>query len=276
MFAAVLAAALLHASWNALVKTGLDRFASIVLLVLFQSALAIILLPFFAPPAAAAWPWVAGSAFLHLGYNVFLIRAYQHGDLSQVYPLARGTAPLIVALVGTLLLGESMHPAGILAVLAIGLGVLTMSLRGGAQLGALPPKALAYAGGTAACTAGYTLADAIGARLSGSVSGYTLLLFALDGPMILAFAFLARGRTAMAGLAPAWRSGLAAGAMSLASYWVAIWAFTRAPVALVAALRETSVLFAMLIAVVFLKEPAGRWRWTAAALICGGMVLLRA
>jgi drug/metabolite transporter (DMT)-like permease len=270
VFAAVLAAALLHASWNAIVRTGLDRFSAILLLVLFQSAIGAVLLPFFAFPAPAAWPWVALSALLHIGYNVCLIRAYEHGELSQVYPLARGSAPLIVALAGTFLLGETMTPAGVLAVLAIGLGVLTMSLRG-----AMTREALAYAAATAACTAGYTLTDAVGARASEAVSGYTLLLFALDGPMIVVFALASRGRAAFAGLAPAWRSGLAAGAMSLASYWVAIWAFTQAPVALVAALRETSVLFAMLIAVLVLKEPAGRWRWTAAGLICGGMALLR-
>ena len=275
MFALVLAAALLHAGWNALIRTGLDRFTSVVLLVLAQSLIGLLLLPFFAPPSAAALPWVALSAFLHVGYNIFLIHAYAHGDLSQVYPLARGGAPLIVGVGGALVLGESLTPTAMAAVLAIGGGVVAMALKGGATAGAIPPKVLAYAGGTAAFTAAYTLADAIGARLSGSVPGYTLLLFALDGPFILAYAFAARGRGALDGLTAAWRPGLAAGAMSLASYWIAIWAFTQAPVALVAALRETSVLFAMGIAVVALKEPAGRWRWAAAGLICTGMLLMR-
>ncbi|HYI84003.1 MAG TPA: EamA family transporter, partial [Acetobacteraceae bacterium] len=100
VFAAVLAAALMHAGWNAVVKVGLDRFSSVLLLALVQSGLALALLPFFPLPAAPSWPWLAASALLHTGYKLFLIRAYEHGDLSQVYPLARGTAPLIVALVG--------------------------------------------------------------------------------------------------------------------------------------------------------------------------------
>jgi drug/metabolite transporter (DMT)-like permease len=275
VFAAVLAAALLHAGWNAVVKVGLDRFSSVLLLALVQSGLALALLPFFAAPGVASWPWLAASACLHTGYKLFLIRAYQHGDLSQVYPLARGTAPLIVATVGALFLGETMTAGKTLAVLAIALGVMVMSLRGGAGRGAIPRWAFAWAMGTAAFTASYTLADAIGARLSGSVAGFTLWMFVLDGLAMLTFALLARSPSALSRLVPAWRSGLAAGTMSLLSYWIAIWAFTQAPVALVAALRETSVLFAMLIAVLILKEPAGRWRWTAAALIAGGVVLLR-
>lgn len=276
VFAAVLAAALLHAGWNTLVKVGLDRSAAILLLALVQGALGLALLPFFPVPAAPSWPWLLASALLHTGYKLFLIRAYAHGDLTQVYPLARGIAPLIVALVGTLLLGETATPGKTLAVAAIALGVALMSLRGGVGLSRLPPRAFAWALGTAAFTAAYTLADAVGARLAGSASGFTLGMFALDGLFVLAFTLATRGWQALRGLRAAWRSGIAAGAMSLASYWVAIWAFTQAPVALVAALRETSVLFAMLLGVLVLKEPVGRWRWTAAALIVLGLGLLRA
>lgn len=275
MLAAVLAAAFLHAAWNAVVKVALDRFSSILLLALCQSGLALLLLPLFPAPGLASWPWLAASALLHTGYKLFLIRAYVHGDMSQVYPLARGTAPLIVAIVGAVALGEPMTPLKALAVAAIALGVVVMSLRGGAELVRIPPRALAWALGTAAFTASYTLADAVGARLSGSVSGFTLWMFVLDGLGMLAFALAARGPAALRGLASAWGAGLAAGAMSLLSYWIAIWAFTQAPVALVAALRETSVLFAMLIAVLVLKEPAGIGRWTAAGLILLGVVLLR-
>ena len=110
VFLALLGAALLHAGWNALVKIGLDRFSAILLLALVQGAIALLLLPVFGLPPAASWPWVAGSAALQSGYKIFLIRAYGHGDLSQVYPLARGTAPLIVALAGALFLGEAVGP----------------------------------------------------------------------------------------------------------------------------------------------------------------------
>lgn len=275
VFSAVLTAAALHAGWNAVVKVGLDRFSSILLLALVQSALSLALLPLFPLPAEAAWPWIAASALLHAGYKIFLIRAYEHGDLSQVYPLARGTAPLLVVLVSVLFLGEVTTLGKVLAVVAIGLGVVVMSLRGGAGLGGIAPKALAYALGTAAFTASYTLVDGLGARVSGTASGFTLWMFVGDGLCMVLYALATRGPRAFAVLRPAWRSGLAAGAMSLGSYWIAIWAFTQAPIALVAALRETSVLFAMLIAVLLLKERAGAWRWVGSALILGGVVLMR-
>jgi drug/metabolite transporter (DMT)-like permease len=275
VFVTVLTAAFLHAGWNAVVKVGLDRFSSVLLLSIVQSGLALALLAFFPPPAAVAWPWLVASALLHSGYKLVLIRAYAHGDLSQVYPLARGTAPLLVALVGAVLLGEMIGPTKVLAVLLIALGVVLLSLKGGTDLGAIPAKALAYALGTAVFTASYTLVDGIGARLSGTASGFTLWMFVGDGLIMAACARAARGPAAFARLAPGWRSGLAAGAMSLGSYWIAIWAFTRAPIALVAALRETSVLFAMLIAVLVLRERAGRWRWAAAGLIASGVALMR-
>ena len=276
VFTAVLAAALMHAGWNAVVKVGLDRFSSVLLLALVQSGLALALLPLFPLPAPASWPWLAASALLHTGYKLFLIRAYEHGDLGQVYPLARGTAPLIVALAGAALLGEALTPARALAVAAIGLGVVLMSAEKGGGPASAPRKALAWALGTAAFTAAYTLVDGVGARLSGTASGFTLWMFVFDGLGMLAFALKTRGPRALVRLLPAWRGGLAAGAMSLGSYWIAIWAFTRAPVALVAALRETSVLFAMLIAVFLLGERAGARRWGAAALVTCGKALMRA
>jgi drug/metabolite transporter (DMT)-like permease len=274
VFAAVLAAASMHAAWNAMVKVGLDRFSSIVLLALSSAFISLALLPFFAFPGSASWPWIVASALIHVGYKLALVRAYEHGDLSQVYPLARGTAPLIVAVVGAVFLGETTTTAKLLAVAFIGLGVCLMSLRGGA-VRPMPPKAFFYALVTAAFTASYTLVDGIGARLSGSASGYILAMGILDGILVGAYALSTRGPGIFARLAPAWRSGFTVGALSLASYWIVVWAFTRAPIALVAALRETSVLFAVLIAVVFLKERAGPSRIAAAALITCGVVLMR-
>jgi drug/metabolite transporter (DMT)-like permease len=276
VFTAVLLAAMMHAGWNAVVKVGLDRFSSILLVALVQSGIALLLLPLFPVPAAVSWPWLLASGLLHTGYKLFLIRAYAHGDLAQVYPLARGTAPLLVAVVGALLLGEAVDPTRALAVCAIGMGVIVMSLRGGADLGRMPAKALAYALGTAGFTAAYTIVDAVGARASGSASGFTLWMFVVDGAGMLVFALLAHGQAAFRAIVPAWHSGLVAGALSLGSYWIVIWAFTEAPVALVASLRETSVLFAMLIGVVFLGEKGGRWRWMSASLIAGGVALMRA
>ena len=200
--------------------------------------------------------------------------SYQHGDLSQVYPLARGTAPLIVALVGAIWLGESMTAGKTAAVAAIALGVIVMS-RSGGSLDRLPRKALLYALGTACFTASYTLVDGVGARIAETASGYVLWMFAGDALGLTGFALATRGPGALGRLLPAWRSGIAAGGLSLGSYWIAIWAFTLAPLALVAALRETSVLFAMLIGVFLLGERANPWRWLSAGLILSGVVLMR-
>lgn len=276
VFAAVLAAALMHAGWNAVVRVGLDRFSSILLLSMTQSGIALLLLPLAPMPAAAAWPWIAGAAFLHTGYKLFLIRAYEHGDLSQIYPLARGGAPPMVALGGFVLMQEQLSPAGWAAVALIAGGVALMAFRGGRGLDRLPAQALIYALGTAAFVAAYTVADAKGARLAGSATAFAFWMFVADGLVMLAYAFATRGLKAPVQVLSAWRTGLPAGALSLGSYWIVLWAFTRAPVALVAALRETSVLFAMLLGIFLLKEPAGPWRWAAGLLIVAGVVTLRA
>jgi len=265
----------MHAGWNAVVRLGLDRFSSILLLTLVQSGLSLLALPFVPVPAAEVWPWIIASNVLHTGYKAFLVSAYEHGDLSQVYPLARGAAPLVVAVAGALLLGEATTITKTFAVVTIALGVIVMSLKGGSGLSRMPARAFGFALGSACFTAAYTLVDGVGARLSGNASGYAFWMFFSDGLFMLAYALLRRGPGILPNLLPAWRSGIVAGGLSLGSYWIAIWAFTKAPIALVAALRETSVLFAMLIAMVVLKEPAGRWRWTAALLIGSGVILMR-
>lgn len=270
VFFAILFAAALHAGWNALVKTGLDRFSSILFLGLAQAAIALVLLPFFGLPSRAAWPWVLAGSALHSGYKLALIRAYGHGDLSQIYPLSRGTAPLIVAVAGALFLGEQMDPARTAAVVAIAAGIMLMARRGG-----LTRIGLFWALVTAGFTAAYTLADGVGARIAGSASAFILIMIVLDGAIMLAYGLAARGPAGIVAMLPAWRPGLMAGAMSLGAYWIAIWAFTQAPLAMVAALRETSVLFAMLFAVFVLKEKPTPRRWVAGGLILVGVMLMR-
>jgi drug/metabolite transporter (DMT)-like permease len=276
VFLAVLGAAMLHAAWNAAIKGGADRFASVLALTLASGTLSALLLPFVPAPAPASWMWIAASALLHFANKMLLIRAYALADLSQVYPLARGTAPMVVALVSASLLGEPLTLLDFAAVAAIGCGVMLMSLRGGADLGRMDHNALGWALATAAATAGYTIVDGIGARLAGTASGYILWMFVGDAVLLTLYAAISRGIGAsLPCLRSTWLMGLTAGAMSLGSYWVAVWAFTKAPIALVAALRETSVLFAMLIAVTLLGERATRWRWIAAASILGGVILMR-
>ncbi len=162
VFAAVLFAALLHAGWNALVKLGLDRFSSILFLALVQGGIALLLLPFFEPPARPAWSWVVLGSALHSGYKLFLIRAYGYGDLSQVYPLARGAAPLIVTLAGALFLNESLGATRTAAVLAIAGGIILMARSSDASQPGLSRPALLFALGTACFTASYTMAAGVG------------------------------------------------------------------------------------------------------------------
>ena len=274
VFAAVLCAACMHASWNAVIKVKGDRLSAMLMMTVASSAICLVLMPFFSLPAAASLPWLIASAMVHTVYKLSLTQAYEHGDLSQVYPLARGAAPLIVAVVSVFVLKETMTPTKVFSVLAIGGGVCLMALARG-TVSRIPPKAFMFAVLAAGSTASYTLLDGIGARLSGSVAGFIILLSILDGISTSGYVLARRGPSAFAGLPPLWRSGLCAAIMSLGSYWIALWAFTKAPIALVAALRETSVLFAIVIGVVLLKEKAGPARILAALLITSGVVLMR-
>lgn len=273
VFAAVLAAALMHASWNALVRFSTDRFASMLLLALTQGGFALLLLPFVPIPAREAWPFVALGAFLHTGYKLFLIRAYAHGDLSQVYPLARGSAPLLVALAGFVFFGERLGAQGLLSVALIGAGVVVMTGAGG--MVRLPGRAILYALGTAAFTAAYTLADAAGARVAGSAIGFAAWMFVVDGIAMAGYALATRGLPVLSLLRTGVGQGTIAGALSLGSYAIVIWAFTQAPVAMVAALRETSVLFAVAIAALVLGEAVPLRRWIAALVIAAGVASMR-
>ena len=275
VFMAVLLAAVLHAGWNSVVKVGLDRVSTILLLALVQAAIAIPVLPFVAQPATGSWVWILAAAALHTGYKIFLTQAYAHADLSQAYPLARGSAPLIVTVWSVLFLGTNFTPVSVIAILAISLGILLMAARGSSS-GWMRGPAMFWALGTAGFTAGYTLVDGVGARIAGTSSGFILWMVIGDAIGMMAYAALTRGRTAFSALLPAWKSGLAAGAMSLGSYWIAVWAFTQAPIALVAALRESSILFATIIAAVALNERVSRWRWISACFIACGVAFMKA
>lgn len=270
----MLFAAFLHAGWNSIVKVGLDRASTVLLLAVFQAVIALPLLPFVDPPDVQAWPWIVGSALLHVGYKLFLIQAYRHADLSQAYPLARGTAPLLVTLYSLLVLGVEFDPQSIASVIVISTGILVMATKG-CSLGSMQGHALFYALATAGFTAAYTLVDGVGARVAGSPSGFILAMVVLDAILMIVFAFCAKGPKTFANLEKEWRTGFVAGAMSLGSYWIAVWAFTHAPIALVAALRETSILFATLIAFFLLHEPVSRWRWISVSTIAIGVMIMR-
>lgn len=276
VFLAVLFAAALHAGWNAVVKIGLDRFLSVTLISLAAAVVSALLLPFVPVPIADAWPWLLVSCLLHTGYKLFLIEAYQAGDLGQVYPIARGAAPLIVSVVMTVGFSEHLSPPATAGVALLVAGVWLMSAMGGRERAKLELRAVLYALATSVFIASYTLADGLGARINGDAHGYAVWLFFLDGLLMLAILTAKRGVRSVTALLAHWRSGLAGGAMSFGSYWIAIWAMTSAPIALVAALRESSVLFAAAISILLLREPMSRWRAAAAVIIVIGIILTRA
>jgi phosphonate utilization associated putative membrane protein len=270
---AVLASALLHAGWNALVKAGSDKALDTALLNLVGGLLALPLLAAAGWPAAAAWPWLLASALVHVGYYALLTAAYRHGELSLTYPLMRGAAPLLVALASVAAFGERLSPLSWAGVLGVSLGVLVL---GGPRPGRGSGRAVTLALANAVVIATYTIIDGHGVRASGNAVGYVAALFLFNA---LPFGALVLARR---GWRPAWQHGrrrapMAAlgAAASLGAYGIALWAMTRAPVASVAALRETSVLFAALLATWQLQERFTPQRALGTAVILAGIAALR-
>ena len=274
VFAAVLFAAACHAGWNAFIKFGLEPFTTTALIAIASGVVAVPFMLGLGLPASASIPYLVASMALHLGYYVGLAEAYRAGDMGQVYPIARGSAPLMTA-VGASLLGEQLAPLGWAGIALLAAGIFLLSLRGGRDLATLDRRAVGFALFTAVTIAGYSLVDGVGARLSGNAHAYTAALFVGDGIMMAIIALLRRGSAVVIEMARYWKSGLAGGTLSLVAYGIAIWAMTVAPIAIVAALRETSVLFAALIAVAVLKEPLRAPRIAAAFLIVAGLAVIR-
>lgn len=274
VFLAVLAAAVMHASWNVLIKVRLDPFASISLMSFGMAVISLPLLPFMAVPSGITWVWLILSVILHTGYNYFLARAYETGDMAQTYPLARGTAPLFTALGGLAFLQESPGNLAAVGIVLLCAGTFVMSLRGGV-VSALVGKSVVYALITSVFIAAYTLADGSGARSAMDGVSYAVWLFLLEGVWSILFCIMVRGRRVVRAILPEWKIGLFAGLLSSLGYGIVIWAMTKAPLAAVAALRESSILFAMVLSVVVLGEQLTRWRIAAAMLIVAGVVALR-
>jgi drug/metabolite transporter (DMT)-like permease len=275
VFAAVLCAAACHAAWNASIKRGLDPLAITVAISIGAALVSLVFVPFVGLPAAAAWPWVIASVLVHLVYFASLIESYRAGDMGQVYPIARGSAPLMTAGATTLFVGEPVALTGWFGIALLAAGVLLLSLRGGRDLAKLNRRAVAFALFTAVTICAYSIIDGVGARRAGSAHAYSVALFVGIGPVMTAYALVRKGNASLAAVAQSWKIGFAGGALQLGSYGIAIWAMTVAPIAIVAALRETSVLFGALIAVAVLKEPLRAGRLAAALLIVVGLVLIR-
>jgi drug/metabolite transporter (DMT)-like permease len=275
VFLAVLFAAACHAGWNALIKVGLDPLSTTTLISLGAGVIAMALVPLVGVPAWAAWPWLIASVAVHLFYFASLIESYRTGDLGQVYPIARGSAPLMTATVTTIFVGEKLSLIGWTGILALVVGVLLLSARGGRELAKVDRRAIGFALFTALTVCGYSVVDGIGARLSGNANAYSLWLFVGIAVVMLPYAIYRDGREVIPAMQRFWRRGLAGGAFQLLSYGIAIWAMTVAPIAIVATLRETSVLFGAVIAVVVLKEPLRAARIVAACLIVCGLIMIR-
>ena len=269
----MLGAALLHAIWNAMVKSSRDVLLDLTIVTFGAGVAAAPFLFFVAPPAPASWPYLAATVVIHIGYYVALVGAYRAGDLSHGYPIMRGVAPLLVALCAVAWLGETPRPAVWAGVLLICGGVLSLGLAGFHWRESRVSTGWALA--NAVIIAAYTLVDAAGVRASGSPEGYVLWMFVLDALPFPLMVFLLKRNQLQSYAARFWARGLAGGVLSAAAYGIALWAMTRAPVAAVAALRETSVVFAALIGAFILKEGHAQRRLGGAAAVVAGIIALR-
>jgi len=273
VFVAVLIAALLHACWNAIIKFGDDKLQGMVLLSVAHGLIGLMLIAIFPIPSKESWWLLAGSVLFHLMYKTFLTFAYMRGDLSRVYPIARGTAPMIVLVISLIALSDLMLASQIFGIVLVGLGITLMAwgVFAHGEERALVPYALLAAVGTA----GYSLFDGLGARVSGSVSGYIGWLFFLDAFLFTVGGVAIKGHAVLPKSVKIWMLGLIAGVCSVAAYWIAVWAMTLAPIALVTALREVSVLFAVLIGVLFFKDKAMVGKIFAGLVIVAGVIAIR-
>ena len=270
----VLLAAALHAGWNALIKISGDRIAAMAFVTLAGSVISLIALPFVGTPDPASWPFLLLTILIHTGYHFFLPVAYEHGDLGQVYPIARGSAPLLVTLAAVLLAGEVVPPVALIGVICLSVGViaLTFDKTGGVRIN---PRAVLFAGATGICIAAYTIVDGLGARQAGSVLGFAVWLTIGDGILTFAIATAWKGREIWRVAKSNLVTGIGGGAMQVGAYWIVVYALAVAPMGMVSALRETSVLFAALLSTFLLKEGVSVWRFISAGLVTFGLILSR-
>ncbi len=272
VFGAVLFGALLHASWNALVKSSTDKSLDMAVIHLIGSVLAIPLVAIVGWPSAAAWPFIATSVVIHIGYYIATTQAYEHGDLGLTYPLMRGVAPMLVALSATFTLRETPTPLVWVGILGICCGVLVLGL---SRHALNAHKAVGFALTNAVIIAAYTVVDALGVRASGHALQYVAALFLFDGWPFALLMFARRGRAMGHYAHQRWPVATVGALASLGSYGIALWAMTQAPVATVAALRETSVLFAVWMGTWFLKEAFTLRRMLGTCAIVGGVMAIR-
>ncbi|TRZ97335.1 MAG: EamA family transporter [Rhodocyclaceae bacterium] len=269
----VLLSALMHATWNYGLKASPDRLLDTVGMTLAGSLLAACALPFVPLPAPASLPWMGLTVIIHIGYFAALVATYRHADLSIAYPLMRGMAPLLVAAVAPLL-GDALSPGLLAGVVLIALGIMLPAWLG-VMRGTVSKVGVGFACANAVIIAMYTLSDGTGVRLSGSALSYTLWLYFFNAWAILAIAWRRRGRAVISHLRRRWKMALVGALLSIGSYGIVLWAMTVASIPAIAALRETSVIFAALLGTALLKETMGRWRIAGALLVALGAASIR-
>ena len=270
---AVLGAAFLHALWNALIKLGTSKVGGMVVLSIAEVPIGLAVVVFRPLPGAQVWPWIIAAGCTHFAYKFFLTYAYDRGDLSRVYPIARGAAPLIVALISAAFLADRVSGAEYAGVAVLGGGIALMAH--GVFTNGESRRLLPFALGSAAATAAYTMIDGLGARVSGDAIGYVGWIFVVDGLLFSSGMLLLRGAAVLPAHPRAWAMGGLASMASYGAYAISVWAMTLAPIAVVAALRETSILFAVLIGWLAFGERMTREKALAAGLIVAGVMLTR-
>ncbi|NSX56732.1 EamA family transporter [Parasulfitobacter algicola] len=268
----ILLAAALHAGWNALIKVNGDRVAVMAVVTLAGSILSLFALPFIDSPDPASWPLLALSILIHTGYHFFLPVAYDHGDLGQVYPVARGSAPILVTLGALIFAGEQVSQMALIGILCLAVGVMALTFDGG-KVSKINPKAILFALLTGVCIASYTVVDGLGVRQAGSVLGFAVWLTIGNGLLTFLIALIWKRNEMLVVAKNNALTGIAGGAMQVGAYWIIVYALAFAPMGMVSGLREISVLFAALISTFLLKEGFGVWRFVSACLVTFGLIM---
>jgi drug/metabolite transporter (DMT)-like permease len=270
---AVLGSAVLHATWNALAKSAKDHLVGFVALNVGAGVTCLLVVPFADVPARGAWPYLMVSGVIHVGYQALLLQSYRLGDLSQVYPIARGTAPLLVALLAVPLADERLGAIQFGGVVLVALGLISLAhLRG--WLAAGRPPALAFAFATGLLITAYSLIDGLGVRRADATVGYAAWLVLIESMSIPAYAVVTQRDRVVGAWSSTWRLPALGGVLSVTAYGIVLWAQTRGALGAVTALRETGVIVAAVIGTVVFGEAFGRRRLIAAVLVAGGVVLL--
>lgn len=266
----ILFAALLHASWNALLRVGADRLWSMTMMCVAVAIASSVIALFLAPPAQASWPYAVLSGVLHVGYNLFLVRSYKVGDLGQTYPIARGSSPILITLCALVFAGETLSTNALIGIVLVSGGIISLAFR----QRRLEVPSLPYALGTGFFIAAYSVTDGIGARLSGAPMAYTVWMCALWGVLMPLVYIGLRDTRSLFAPRPGVITALIGGLVSLLAYGIVIYAMSHAPMGAVSALRETSVLFAALIGYLFLGESLTVRKVLACVVIATGTMLI--